>query len=155
MEITPGRHLREGRQVCLGRLSKPPRALGSDPVIGKRRWAIAEGYIPEGSHGPEPEMVSHETVCPLDAGDRDASVELTIPFPDREPVGPDEATVPADRTRHLRFDERDDPEPVPRATPFASVVEADHPVVVQHTRLDSRQAENALSSTVAHPVTDG
>ena len=29
--------------------------------IGHKRWAIAEGYIPESSHGPEPEMTSHET----------------------------------------------------------------------------------------------
>jgi len=25
-------------------------------AIGKKRWAIAEGYIPEGSTGPEPEQ---------------------------------------------------------------------------------------------------
>jgi hypothetical protein len=27
-------------------------------------------------------------------------------------------------------------------------------VVVQHTRLDSRQAENALLSTIAHPLVE-
>lgn len=60
--------------------------------IGRRHWAIAEGYIPG-----------------------------------------------------------DDPEPVPRDTPFASVIESDEPIVVPHTRLDSRQAENALLSTIAYP----
>lgn len=45
----------------------------------------------------------------------------------------------------------DDPEPIPRDTDFASVVEADVPIVVQHTRLDSRQSENALLSTIAFP----
>ena len=54
--------------------------------IGKRRWAIAEGYIPGSSHGPEPEMLSHETACLLNAGDRDARVELTVFFADREPA---------------------------------------------------------------------
>jgi hypothetical protein len=29
------------------------------------------------------------------------------------------------------------------------VIESDVPVVVQHTRLDSRQAENALMTTIA------
>jgi hypothetical protein len=29
------------------------------------------------------------------------------------------------------------------------VIESDVPIVVQHTRLDSRQAENALLSTIA------
>ena len=38
------------------------------------------------------------------------------------------------------------------ATPYASVIESDVPIVVQHTRLDSRQAENALLSTIAFPA---
>lgn len=118
--------------------------------IGATRWAIAEGYIPKGSHGPEPQMTSHETVCLLNAGDRDAHVEITIYFSDREPRGPYRVTVPARRTRHIRFNDLDDPEPVPRDTDFASTIESDEPVVVQHTRLDSRQAENALLSTIAY-----
>ena len=119
-------------------------------MIGKQRWAIPEGYIPEGSTGPEPEMESHETICILNAGERDVEVEITVFFTDRDPAGPYEATVPAERTKHLRFNEFDDPEPIPKGTPFASVLEADGPVVCQHTRLDSRQSENALLSTIAH-----
>jgi hypothetical protein len=117
--------------------------------IGRRRWAIAEGYIPEESTGPEPEMTSHETVCILNAGDRDAHVEITIYFDDRDPVGPYRFTVGARRTSHLRFNDMDDPEPIPKGTDFASLIESDVPIVVQHTRLDSRQSENALLSTVA------
>jgi hypothetical protein len=47
-----------------------------------------------------------------------------------------------------------DPEPIPTGTDFASVIEADVPVVVQHTRLDSRQSENALLSTIAYASSD-
>lgn len=119
---------------------------------GARLWAIAEGYIPEGSTGPEPEMTSHETACILNASGDDAEIRITLYFADREPAGPYELTVPARRTRHLRFNELDRPEPVPRGTDFASVIESTVPVVVQHTRLDSRQAENALLSTVAFPA---
>jgi len=118
--------------------------------IGRTRWAIAEGYIPGWSHGPAPEMESHETVCILNAGDEDAQVRITVFFEDREPAGPYLFTIPARRTRHLRFNEMKVPEPVPRETPFASVIESDRPIVVQHTRLDSRQAENALLSTIAY-----
>src|SRR5438045_1211667 len=46
--------------------------------IGRKRWAIAEGYIPTWSHGPTPEFISHETFCILNAGDQDAHVEVTI-----------------------------------------------------------------------------
>jgi len=117
--------------------------------IGRRRWAIAEGYIPGWSHGTKPQMESHETVCILNASDRDANVAITVYYADRDPAGPYRVTVPAHRTRHIRFNELDDPEPIPRATDFASVIESDVPVVVQHTRLDTRQAEAALLSTIA------
>lgn len=122
------------------------------PSIGRTRWAIAEGYIPSGSHGPEPQMTSHETVCILNAGDADARVTITIYYADREPAGPYRVTVPARRTRHVRFNDLDDPEPIPRDTDYSSVIESDVPVVVQHTRLDSRQAENALITTMGFPV---
>jgi len=120
-----------------------------DQTIGRRRWAIAEGYIPGWSHGPKPEFESHETVCILNASSEEAHVEITIFFADREPVGPYHLTVPARRTRHIRFNQLKDPEPIPHSTDYASLIESDVPIVVQHTRLDSRQAENALISTIA------
>lgn len=118
--------------------------------IGHRRWAIAEGYIPGQSNGPAPALTSHEACCVLNAGDRPAHIEITVYFEDRDPVGPYRYTVEARRTRHLRYNDFEDPEPIPRDTPYASVIESDQPIVVQHTRLDSRQAENALMTTMAY-----
>ncbi|HTX04095.1 MAG TPA: sensory rhodopsin transducer [Candidatus Acidoferrales bacterium] len=120
--------------------------------VGKREWVIAEGYIPAYSHGPEPEMTSHETACILNTSDRDAEVDITIYFTNREPVGPYRVTVGARRTLHQRFNDLQDPEPIPRATSYASVIRSNVPIVVQHTRLDSRQADNALITTMAYPV---
>ena len=119
-------------------------------IIGRRIWAIAEGYIPGSSNGPAPAMTSHEAACLLNAGDRDAHVRVMLYFADREPAGPYEVTVPARRTVHLRFNELKEPEPVPLDTPYSSTIVSDEPIVVQHTRLDSRQAENALLSTIAY-----
>ena len=121
-------------------------------TIGRTRWAIAEGYIPPTSNGPEPQMTSHETACILNANDADAHVDITIYYADREPAGPYRIVVPARRTRHVRFNDLSDPEPIPRDTDYASVIESDVPIVVQHTRLDSRQAENALLTTIAWPA---
>ncbi len=119
-------------------------------TIGSRRWAIAEGYIPGWSKGPKPEMTSHETACLLNASDQDAHVRITIFFSDREPVGPYDILLPARRTQHVRFNDLKSPEPIPRDTDFASLIESDVPIVVQHTRLDSRQDANALLSTIAY-----
>ena len=118
-------------------------------VVGRRVWAIAEGYIPRESHGPEPEMTSHETMCVLNASDQPAHIEVTVFYADRDPVGPYRLTIPPRRTRHVRFNDLSDPEPIPRGTDFASLIESDTPIVVQHTRLDSRQAQNALMTTMA------
>jgi hypothetical protein len=118
-------------------------------AIGRKRWAIAEGYIPSQSAFPDRALISHETACILNAGDQDAHVAIMIFFADREPVGPYRVTVAARRTLHLRFNDLTDPQPVPRDTDYASVFDSDVPIVLQHTRLDSRRAEIALMSTIA------
>ena len=108
--------------------------------LGKRIWAIPEGYIPSESTGPAPQMTSHQARCILNASPDPAHVKITVFFEDRVPVGPYNFTVEGERTRHLRFNNFHDPEKIPRDTPYSSLIESDVPVVVQHTRLDSRQA---------------
>ncbi|HNV25539.1 MAG TPA: sensory rhodopsin transducer [Nitrospira sp.] len=120
--------------------------------IGRRRWVIAEGYIPSKSHGPDPQMTSHETLCILNSSDQDATVHVTIFYADREPVGPYVIQVPARRTKHVRFNDLTHPAPIPLDTDYASLIDSNVRIVVQHTRLDSRQAENALFSTMAFPA---
>jgi hypothetical protein len=119
--------------------------------LGHRAWAIAEGYIPGRSRGPE-DMQSHETICILNTSDEDANLELAVYFSDREPAGPYHLHVPARRTLHQWLNALEDPEPIPTGTDYAMVLRASVPVVVQHTRLDSREPAGALLSTVAFPV---
>jgi len=119
-------------------------------AIGRRKWVIPEGYIPSESKFSERALVSHETACILNTGDRDARITITVYFADREPAGPYTISVGARRTLHLRFNDLDDPQPIPRDTDYASVFESDVPIIVQHTRLDSRRAELALLSTIAY-----
>lgn len=119
-------------------------------MIGKKIWAIAEGYIPAWSNGPDPQFTSHEAACILNASEIDAHVQIMIFFSERDPVGPFHVTVPARRTKHVRFNDLKDPEPIPLGTDYSSVILSDVPVIVQHTRLDSRQAANALITTIAY-----
>ena len=122
-------------------------------AIGRTRWVIPEGFIPpESMVNANRALLSHEAACIINTGDSDAHVEITLFFTDREPVGPYRLTVAARRTLHQRFNELTDPEPVPSGADYASVIESDVPVVVQHTRLDSRAADTALLSTMAFPA---
>ena len=121
------------------------------PQIGRKVWAIPEGYIPDWGHGPKPELESHEAFCVLNITEEEAQITLTIFYADRDPAGPYRLNVAPRRTKHFRFNELTDPEPIPRGTEYASLFESNVPVVIQHTRLDSRQAANALMTTMAFP----
>ncbi len=113
-------------------------------AIGRKRWAIPEGYIPSGGISEDRTLLSHETACILNAGDSDAQVTVTIFFANREPVEY-RVTVGARRTLHLRFNDLQDPQPIPRDTDYASVLEADVPIVVQHTRLELAPSGNCAA----------
>lgn len=119
--------------------------------IGRTTWSIAEGFIPGESTSDDRALISHEAACILNATNRTAEIRIMIYFADREPVGPYRVTVPARRTFHLRFNDLQDPE-VPRDTDYASVIESSVPIVVQHTRLDSRNPDISLLSTLAFPA---
>ncbi|MCK9519010.1 MAG: sensory rhodopsin transducer [Dehalococcoidia bacterium] len=120
--------------------------------VGKTTWVIADGYLPAWSTGREPEMTSHEAFCVLNAGDRPAIVEVMVYYADRDPSGPFRVTVEGKRNRHVRFNDLVDREVLPLSADYAAVIRSNVPVVVQHTRLDSRQAENGLFSTIAYPA---
>ncbi len=119
-------------------------------MIGSTHWAIPEGFIPADDPSKSRELVSHEACCILNAGDQDAHVEIMIFYETREPAGPYRFVVPARRTLHQRFNDFNDPEPIPFATNYASTITADVPIVVQHTRLDGRDGI-ALMTTMAYP----
>ena len=121
-------------------------------AIGGHAWVIADGYIPPESTGPAPAMTSHDSICMLNAGDRPAELEVIAYFTDREPVGPYRLTIPPRRAQHQRINDLTDPQPIPPGVDYCLVVHSDEPIVVQHTRLDSRQAANALMSTIAYPA---
>lgn len=121
-------------------------------MIGSKVWAIGDGWIPPTSTGPAPDMTSHESACMLNPNDQPANIEFTLYFADRGPAGPYQVSIPGERVRHIRFNDLTDPEPVPVGTDYSVIIRSSVPIVVQHTRLDSRQAENALMSTIAFPV---
>lgn len=124
-------------------------------MIGQTQWVIADGWIPPASSGPEPEMTSHESACMVNVNNEDAAVEMTVFFTNREPVGPYRMRIPAQRVLHVRFNDFTDPEQIPLGTDYSVLITSSVPIVVQHTRLDSRQAANALASTIAYPASTG
>jgi hypothetical protein len=109
------------------------------PPIGHKCWIISEGYISE---------TSDETIHILNVSSEDARLEITVFYADREPVGPYLVSVPARRTRQIHLNLLNDPAPIPPNTQFASVVESNVLVVLQPSRIDSRnEARPAVTTT--------
>src|SRR4051812_45276818 len=112
--------------------------------LGRTTWVIADGYIPPQSNGPEPAMISHDSFCMLNATNSVANVEVWVFFTDDEPAGPFRITIEPRRAFHQRVNDLNGPSAVMPGTDYSLVITSTTPIVVQHTRLDSRQAENAL-----------
>ena len=106
---------------------------------GRTRWFIPDCYLP--SDDPEKgAFVSHESCCILNAGGRDAHCRITLYFEDRDPVRDIAVTVGAERCWHVRFDRLQEIAgiAIPHDVPYGLGVTSDEPIVVQHSRLDSR-----------------
>jgi hypothetical protein len=87
--------------------------------IGHNTWVLPEGDSQvAGAHV-------------LNTGDTDAHLQITFYSADHDPVGPYRVVVPARRTRHIRFDDLTEPEPVPPGTDYSGVIVGDRPIVVQ------------------------
>lgn len=126
--------------------------LSDISAVGSTTWVIADGYIPPTSSGPAPAMTSHDSICMLNSGASPADVSVYVYFTDRDPAGPYKFTVQPRRALHTRINDFNDPEPIPVGVDYCTVVSSDNPIVVQSTRLDSRQSENALMTTIAYPA---
>ena len=103
--------------------------------IGNKHWTIAKGWI---------SPLGDETVAFLNTSLQEAHVQIFIYYSNRDPVGPYHLTVPAERVSRVRFDCLTNPEPIPRATEYASTIESDVPIVVQYPgRVSEKMAEAA------------
>jgi hypothetical protein len=81
----------------------------------------------------------------------DAHLRITVYFADRDPLAPMRSPCRPDARSTSDSTNCVIPNRSRMDTDYASVIEFDVPIVVQHTRLDSRQAENALMTTIAFP----
>ena len=119
--------------------------------MNHQKWYIPDMYWPEVTSGDQ--YVSHESICVLNTDCENASIQLTLYYEDRAPIGPIDCACPARRTHHIRMDKLtlSDGGNIPRGVPYAAVIESSVPVTVQYTRVDTTQPELALMSAMAFP----
>ena len=117
----------------------------------KKVWIISDGFLPKVSNGPE---VSHESVCVLNISDEDAEINISVYFENAEPMEDFYAKCGKKRTNHIRLDKITDisGKKIPAGVPYALKVESNTPIIVQHSRMDTTQAELTLMTTMAYPL---
>jgi len=120
--------------------------------IGNKIWVISGGHIPLHSTGEEPAFTSRDVLCLLNTHPHEVRVRLTIYYEDKEPVGPYPIELTKNSVRQVRFNDLVDPFPIPLDTNYAAVVESEHPIFVQFTRIDTSGANMAMFSTMAFPA---
>ena len=119
-------------------------------TTGKKVWLVPDAYYPEQSvEGP---YISHEAICVLNIGEKDAEIEITLYFENAEPITGFTAVCSAARTNHIRLDKirNKDGMGVPKGVPYALLLISSEPVICQYSRLDTTQMQMSLTTTMAY-----
>ncbi|MDI1447773.1 sensory rhodopsin transducer [Polyangium sp. 6x1] len=114
---------------------------------GCKRWSVAEGHVAKRADGAEPDT-GNDVLWLLNASAHEAHVEIMVYFEHRVPAGPYRLTLLPERSRRVRWQDLEGPEPLPLGTDFASVIESDVPIVVQYTRVSA--GGGGAMTTIAH-----
>jgi hypothetical protein len=112
-------------------------------ALGRKLWVIAGGHIPLRSNGSEPVFTSHDKVAILNVSSDEVEVTFEIFYEDRPPAKLDPLSIGGQRMRKVRFNDLIDPFPLPLDTPFACLIKASGPVVVQFSRMDTSHTHHA------------
>jgi hypothetical protein len=102
----------------------------------RQLWTTTDGWIPP---------LGDETVGFLNASSEEAHVQIFIYYGGRNPVGPYHLTVPAERIKRVRFNSLTAAQPTPRATGYASTIQSDVPIVVQHPGVACQQSDGVFT----------
>ena len=122
-----------------------------ETIAGVKVWFVPDCYYPSKSSG---ELKSHEAICVLNPGKKDANIDITLYFEDRDCMSGFKAVCKAERTNHIRMDKikNENGEGVPMDISYAMMVRSDVEIVAQYSRMDTSQAEMALMITIAFPI---
>ena len=117
-------------------------------VVGKKNWIIPDCELPPEGEGV---LKGHESVIVVNDSDKDATIQVTLFFTDKEPVTGIVWTVGAKRVKCFRMNvpEQMGNFVVPLETQYAMKLESTQKIVVQYGRLDNRQTNLAYYTTMA------
>lgn len=116
-------------------------------MTGKREWLFPDGELPP--MGDNPELYGHESIVITNPGDKEAEVEITLYWTDRDPTGGEKVRVGAKRVLCVHITEKEGffGHPVTVGEQYAIALKSTEPVVAQYGRLDMRTGVMAFYTT--------
>lgn len=121
-------------------------------AYGQYKWVIPGGRIPFETTGKEPYLLSQDKISVLNMNENDVELTMTVFYSNSETVGPFKLTVKANRVRKVRVNDFIDPFPIDLERDYALIIEANKPLVIQFTRMDTGNKKGALMGGMAFPA---
>ena len=113
---------------------------------GKKNWVFCDGYLPP--HGDNPDFQGHEALMMTNLNEKNAKIELTFIFEDKDPISGIFFDLAGMRTTCIRLDK-----PIGEkglmlgeAVQYTLWVKSDVPICACFGRLDVRQTNMAYYS---------
>jgi hypothetical protein len=119
---------------------------------GRRTWIFPDGDLPPPGD-PDLPLEGHESLIVLNVGSMDASIQIDIFFPDREPEVGIKVSVPSRRVQCFRLDKPlgDRQYQIPFGQ-YALRLHSDAPVIAQIGRADVRQPNLSYYTILGYPA---
>lgn len=116
---------------------------------GHKRWYVPDMYLP---HPHTRGIASHETICIMNTGQKEALIRFTLFFEDdRELQTVEGIRVKALRSKHIRMDcLREYQAEIPVGVPYSLMVESTENVVVEYSRLNWIDGEATTFGLLAY-----
>lgn len=114
--------------------------------IGRKNWIFCDGYLPP--HGDNPEFQGHEALMITNLGNKDANIELTLIFENKEPKKVMNLKLDSMRTISIRMDAPlgEDKFLIGESVQYTVWVKSSVPICACFGRLDVRQTNMAYYS---------
>ncbi|MDK2906342.1 MAG: hypothetical protein PWQ66_303 [Petrotoga sp.] len=118
--------------------------------LGKYVWFLVDGELPEPGND---EVKGHEALCILNPNKKEAKINITVYFKDKEPVRDIQIRIGAERMMDIHIN---DPKEMggykmPVMVPYSLKIESDVKIIVQHSRLITEH-RYPIFSTIAYPA---
>ena len=122
--------------------------------IGKKIWIFPDAFLPAKGHPYKTlkngDQFGHESLCMLNSSNKDALLNISFYYENKEPLENYEHTLKAKRSLHLRLDNITllNNQKLLREVPYSIILKSNIKIVAQLSRLDTTSDHNSFMTSL-------